>query len=97
MWFAALHQSDRQTEIWRAAGKGHQPDHPPSEQIPGLQVRQPDEIQNLGMKKYQLHLFFFFFLNFSSLSVVDECTQKISLLEKIAHEDIIILGKHDLT
>lgn len=90
MWFAALHQSDRQTEIWRAAGKGHQPDHPPSEQIPGLQVRQPDEIQNLGMKKYQLHLFFF-------LSVVDECTQKISLLEKIAHEDIIILGKHDLT
>lgn len=82
MWFAALHQSDRQAKIWRAAGKGHQPDHPPSEQIPGLQVRQPDEIQNLGMKKYQLHLF---------------CTQKISLLEKIAHEDIIILGKHDLT
>lgn len=37
---AAVHQSDGEAEVWWASGEAHQSDHPPSEQIHGLQVRE---------------------------------------------------------
>lgn len=40
MRFTAVHQPDGKAEVRRTSGEGHQSDHPPSEQIPGLQVRQ---------------------------------------------------------
>lgn len=53
VWFTVVHQPDSQAEVWRTAGKSHQFDHPPSEQIPGLQVHRElfNHIQILYMSQ----------------------------------------------
>lgn len=65
LWFAAVHQSDSSAEVRWAAGEAHQSDHPPSEQIHGLQVRcnkSYPSLDSLPVRKKQNYNMSFFCL-----------------------------------